>query len=144
MKRPIASSEIRKGDLIRWEDGENAHEYRAVVGTGKSNLGGAYFLLDRPEPAIELPTEPTLGWATVQPKHWRESITCLHEWRHRGGQLVSTVAPVYFAEDITAFTPATAIPSAALGELRRNRMVGSFNFAGDIDDFLRAVDEVDS
>ena len=74
MKQPIEPSEIRKGDLIRWEDDRPAGDSNgigAIEFTAKSDgyewrENGAHYLLDRPNPVVELPSEPTLGWLTAR------------------------------------------------------------------------------
>lgn len=59
MKLPIAIDDIRKGDLIRWEDGENAYEWRVQYDRSRYNATkGQHYILDRPE---ETPFEPKVG-----------------------------------------------------------------------------------
>ena len=82
-RTPIEPSEIRKGDLIRveWPD-DNSREYRASRDGDNNIFGGTsrFFLLDRPAPAVELPTEPTLGWVHVEAEGRATSDT-LAVWR---------------------------------------------------------------
>ena len=71
-------------------------------------------IVDRPKPAVTLPTVPTLGWiscgATAHLGHVRLDLNM------RGVLLDG----LYYgaASTITAFTPATVIPTKALDELR--------------------------
>lgn len=60
-KTPIKHEDVRVGDLIRaeWADGETATESRVTKG-GWYRDDKTLFLLDRPEPPYELPTEPGL------------------------------------------------------------------------------------
>ena len=136
MKRPIEASEIRKGDLIRLEfdADEAATEYRAVkdregmaqgVYGPTTYIAGASrrYLLDRPEPAVELPPEPTLGWLSgpeISPllDMWHEEIVTDRgptAGRYVAGEITGTFA---LDSEVTAFTPATAVPTDALDELR--------------------------
>ena len=59
MKTPINREDIRKGDLIRKEANEEAHEWRATADGAhwQSTKNSTFYLLDRPAPP--LPT--TLG-----------------------------------------------------------------------------------
>jgi hypothetical protein len=125
MKRPIEPSEIRTGDLIRREIGDSAQEWR-VGATWKApwRPHGTYYLLDRPTPPVELPKEPTLGWAT-----WGSEGNILAVWDLYGP--ADTSAGELRAVDscgcraggdpskVTAFTQAVAVPKSALDELRR-------------------------
>lgn len=116
MKTPIDAKDIRKGDLIRWEEDESdeAREYRAIVNSPRlSPIPGRTFLLDRPVPAVVLPTVPTLGWATTA---WGTRLI-LTSGEGRGGCDVTDQGYVD-SSNVTAFTPATAVPTAALDELR--------------------------
>lgn len=155
MKRPIKPSEIRQGDLIRWEAGDNLPYpgYAAVEitadrdGMGMSNVG-QHYLLDRPTPPVQLPEKPTLGWVTSPSRGGVD----LDFWRYRGpGDRAGEGAWAgidpdgtprgYGMKNITAFVPATAVPAEALDELRNaaaewslldpNSIVGKFLAAVD-------------
>ena len=106
-------------------------------------VGSTWTLIDRPKPAVELPTVPTLGWAsgpTFDP--------LLAVWS-RVGTVIYTPAHRVDEEGVTAFTPATAVPTEALVELRdhltRTAPYGSsaanWKHLGELcRDFLAAVD----
>lgn len=164
-RTPIEPSDIRAGDLIREEYAEpwvpergdlprTATEYRATddLKTLSRARASAYYLLDRPTPAVELPTEPTLGIL-----HWGEGeeVSCSEGrwsvengvvWEHFANGIRGYSRPV---EDVTAFErtyalpdDTTAVPTEALDELRR-RHRDRFPSQGCIFalDFLAAVDE---
>ncbi|KQP83775.1 hypothetical protein [Aeromicrobium sp. Leaf291] len=119
MKEPIKPEDIREGDLIRWEsedEPDRANEYRAKGPVIK--VPGRHYLLDRPTPAVDLPTDEALGWATVRAPHWTSDTVLLRHWEVEGSHLRCAVAPMYLVDHITAFTPAVAVPKAALDELR--------------------------
>ena len=114
VKRPIEPADIRKGDLIRWEQepslvSEYAIEYRATEDGYFQSVTGQHYLLDRPSPPVELPTEPTLGWlenvygARIL-KHW---------FRGEGVAEAFDGDRWNFTKEVIAFTPAVAVPKAA-------------------------------
>jgi hypothetical protein len=128
MKTPIEPSEIRKGDLIRWEwaDLREVRSERAVEYVSGRDGGsyspipnaGQHYLLDRPTPAVELPAEPTLGWLTYagstifgvfrkyDPSDYSRSDGI--DWdvsEIRDGAVFNSF------NSVTAFTPATAVPT---------------------------------
>lgn len=124
MKRPIKARDIIKGDLIRKEygceivNGETALEYRATSDAHGKGGPGQHFLLDRPEPAVELPTEPTLGWATYRIDDHGEA-TRLGVTFNAGSSMRLTNWDISVpASRVTAFTPATAVSTEALDRLR--------------------------
>ncbi len=80
MKTPISPKDIRKGDLIRWEDGESAHEYRAGVHCSPT-FRGHHFLLDRPKRLL-WPAGTDL-WLTEDLYPWAKGdrITLARDWR---------------------------------------------------------------
>lgn len=167
MKEPIEPSEIRAGDTIErhWLGTvtkmpiaritqHDTHAYSPegyCMGLAQEN-GALFFLIDRPKPAVELPTEPTLGWLDFTASNggqahalatWRVatvgmdgSTHAVNEWGH----MVSDID-----EKVTAFTPATAAPTDALEDLRA--VVGRANRRGQdvtartVTAFLAAVDE---
>lgn len=56
MKEPIKAEDIRKGDLIRVEDGDDAREYRAPENgftTWMTHM--RHYLLERPQPDVVVP-----------------------------------------------------------------------------------------
>lgn len=123
MKRPIEPSEIRKGDLIRWEAGDNLPYpgYAAVEitadrdGMGMSNVG-QHYLLDRPAPPVQLPSGSHFG--TLSWVDGASGGTLTAEWLIDGKQAEALNFGAILREHVTAFTPATAIPTEALDELR--------------------------
>lgn len=147
MKRPIEPSEIKRGDLIRAGFGTvkstrmTALEYRAESdGDRYSDDAVAWQLLDRPAPAVESPTEPTLGWL-----HGPEPSPLLDMWVKQYTQReefgVSGEATGTWAKpsEVTAFIPAIAVPREALDILREGHPVGRKCLW--VSDFLAAVDE---
>ena len=91
---------------------------QAIDDVALQNMAGSVWrLLDRPKPVVVLPSGPTLGWATVHPSYWDNPVTVLSRFMLDGDRLISA-APIYSVRDVTAFVPATAIPAAALDELR--------------------------
>lgn len=117
MKRPIEPADIRAGDLIRCEwPNDSASEWRSKTSgpAGWNAERVSYFLLDRPTPPVELPTEPTLGWlenvygARIL-KHW---------FRGEGVAEAFDGDRWNFTKEVIGFTPAVAVPEAALDELR--------------------------
>lgn len=129
VKRPIEPSEIKAGDLIRWENAaaEVAHEWRASHDGDEfephGERDGQHYLLERPEPAVVLPTEHALGWVK-----WEQGDTDLGVWSTRmapvadrlDGVLVNRTyrSDCWNPEKVTAFTPATAVPTESLEKLR--------------------------
>jgi hypothetical protein len=124
MKTPTKPEDIKKGDLIRYEHAEDsvgaftAVEFLAEFdGRGylPKSLGGQHFLLDRPTPPVELPTEECLGWVES------DGVAFLGLWD--GGEYVDEVTgrleqDTVHRDHVTAFTPAAAVPKSALDELR--------------------------
>lgn len=152
MKTPIEPSDIRKGDLIRWENDarEVAHEWRANADRdrfdGPPDLGfGAHYLLDRPKPAVELPTVPSLGWATRATADatlgtWQKYTT---RFGDQTDYLIDSERE-FQACEVTGFVAATAVPTDALDALRAYRdclhTPGPTPAIRRIDTFLNAVD----
>lgn len=154
MKRAIEVREIRKGDLIRWE-GEHgntiAHEYRATAAGHKwSPADGTYFLLDRPTPPVELPKTPQLGWlgVTDDGTFERKPASVLGIWQDRRYSINGGVSGTWSHEFVTAFEPATAVPTEALDDLRRYRASlarsGLTRTPRHIDAFLAAIEAAGS
>lgn len=154
MKTPIEPNEIRKGDHLRWEDESDdltpgrvlVVEYRASHDEHSQFRDGQHFLLDRPEPAVALPTEPTLGWASNRhgPKlgaagHPGYSPTLRNDPGHHVRYVGGGFDPHSLIE---AFTPATAVPTEALEKLRESVVEWSpiTPHGHAINDFLAAVD----
>ncbi|WP_332645080.1 hypothetical protein [Aeromicrobium sp.] len=155
MKEPIEPSEIRKGDLIRWESkhSEHAHEWRAQTDRAWWADEGQHYLLNRPRPAVEFPSEPTLGWLRLigavgdgPPSTWRFEHSGMDDSRRARNEWGYVVADV--DDKIASFTPATAVPTAALDELRDacNRDCDEYGCECAIaaHHFLAAVDEAQS
>jgi hypothetical protein len=152
-RSPIEPGDILKGDLIRneWDDG-TALEFRAkrdgdaigVLARGDGLLSfiagsSRHFLLDRPERPL-LDDEWRLGWI-----HCENPENALGFWRmpDSGVEGRDDLGRVRIPRRPTGFTPATAVPTEALDELRRRRRAGQFNcLSGQpVLDFLDAVDK---
>jgi hypothetical protein len=118
MKQPIDPKDIRKGDLIRVEKGnDQALEYRANE-HGHTNGWGHYYLLDRPAPKVELPETPTLGWLNDEPYLLATWVDCSDSAARPPA--VRPVSPTPFDDGhVKSFTEAVAVPKAALDELRK-------------------------
>jgi len=161
VKEPIDRGLIRRGDRIRVEytKSENgsprAIEYVAEhdrMGmrnrmNGTERLGAAYFLLDRPKPPVELPTQPTLGWLSAEDEDGKGG-TFLATWQKRPDLVLQCrVAGAWGKECVTAFVPATAVPTEALEKLRERHEGGEESpvaKCGWVSDFLLAVDRANS
>ena len=148
-REEIEYNEILAEDLIRWENAstEVAHEWRAVYDgdhfVGPVSEGfGKHYLLDRPKPAVVLPDKPTLGWLSVgdaDPRlgHWQQYESAF------GGNDYAIQSRVEFHDTfVTAFTPATAVPTEALDKLRdyASYLDGNLPSLRRIDNFLADVD----
>jgi hypothetical protein len=153
MKRAIEVSEIRKGDLIRWEGpGDEAHEWREDSIESPYNGHGQHYLLDRPEPVVELPTEPTLGWLTasqcVGTALVPVGVPVLDKWSAPMGNASSIRRngdTCGIAQEwVTAFEPATIVPTEALDVLRLQVVSGHGSYAATFyatRAFLREIDK---
>lgn len=168
MKTPIDPKDIRKGDLIRLEgrtEGRDstAHEFRAVVNGDRDGWVRDrfnWYLLDRPQPPVELPTEPTLGWLTLRiggffsgPTGRRVLETV---WLDNAGTglIRAGRTDVLAVDRVESFTPATAVPTSALDDLKSTESrvyTGSYDVAERnearreaIQAFLAAIDEANS
>lgn len=161
MKTPIEVSEIRKGDRIvakyKVFDAEYEVTYTAS-GSGQPwrskkdvdiNSEVEHYLLDRPAPAVDLPTEPTLGWLEVsdtgQANFTRIPGRVLGVFKNRKTVVDGGTIGSWSHDLVTAFTPATAVPTSALDELReymRKFSDGAMltRSGNQIRDFLAAVD----
>ncbi|MFI5426099.1 hypothetical protein [Aeromicrobium sp. UC242_57] len=159
-RTPIAYDRIQVGDTVEAESNGMTTRFairrvdgnRVYADTDDAFLYAdlnAWFLINRPTLPVTLPTEPTLGWVTCAP------LITGPPQRHLGvtfdaGSCVrlarcdSTIK----ADRVTAFTPASAVPTEALGELRKYRdsldpepMTPAVRR---IDKFLTAVTEANS
>jgi hypothetical protein len=142
VKTPIELADIRRDDLIRVEqENGTAHEYRALKDAHRA-YWGHHYLLDRPTPPVQLPTEPTLGWL--------ENVygaRILRRWFRGEGVAEAFDGDRWnFTKEVIAFTPAVAVPKAALDELQANHdCSGPLScLRGHVDDFLAAVDEANA
>jgi hypothetical protein len=162
MKEPIKPEDIRKGDLIRWEStsSDDAREWRVTeLDSVQMTPRGHWFLLDRPTPAVNLPTEPTLGWASGRTEYGVEVSNLFGSWaqptdllNRTGHTYADDYGLVHLkAREVTAFTRATAVPTEALDRLREVRgyydggcetAASSFRLRLGIRDFLAAIDAV--
>lgn len=150
MREPIKPEDIREGDLVRREPLDTrslrAVEYVALKDGYTHGLSDSerdvFYLLDRPTPAVDLPTDEALGWATVRAPHWTSDTVLLRHWEVEGSHLRCAVAPMYLVDYITSFTPAVAVPKAALDELRRDHSADLFEIDLDtaVVKFLAAID----
>lgn len=136
MSTPIDFKDIRVGDTVEcvWYPGysitgivggiDNDGLTCGVYGDGEfSHLIGVeadtFTLVDRPKPDVVLPTVATLGWLDSKGNDHALGI-----WRRQvltGGNGVENLRGDGFRAqdyDITDFTPATAVPTTALDELR--------------------------
>ena len=164
MKQLIDPKNVRKGDLIRWEQTAQSPvwTFEAVEwtakrdGDGKPVTHGQHYLLDRPKPAVVLPTEPTFGWATwskatplfgtaragnAEYGMWRLTDRATGQFGFvLGGSALFPIS----ASRITAFASATAVPTDALDKLRTAHVCGTFKHvcvrATSACAFLAAVD----
>lgn len=154
-RKPIAFEDIRIGDKVEQrfvrrgcatrrrgvvtaiKDGEVTGE-RWSVRIGDSDLTSSedveWFLLDRPVPPVDLPTEPTLGWLTLPGGRALETVWTSNDKASLHRALGGSVD----VANVTAFTPATAVPTAALDELRKHTPGWS---TASVTTFLAAVDE---
>lgn len=142
MKTPIEGSDIRVGDRVMAVDrgfettftvdhidggriyaraGNGGHHPNGFLWDSQSD----WYLLDRPTPPVVLPTEPTLGWLTQSGLdrfgHFRqyiqdESTSGRNDWTATETDSRGKYRNAYC--DVTAFTPATAVPTDALEKLR--------------------------
>jgi hypothetical protein len=145
-KTPIDPADIRRGDLIRAEFGDReAREYVAGSDRHKLVSVSTYYLLDRPEPQVDLPSTTTLGTLT-----WRDvgAICDRHEtalWgpSSDGKRVVSESSSVPvrlvtgFAPILTHADDETPVPAAALLALRK---AWPWNAPTPVATFLAAVD----
>ena len=135
MKIKTDTKDILKGDKIRWENDEapviKALEFTAPYdGYFYPSEGTHYRTSERP--LVVMPTEPTWGWATWLPGR-RDSLApvakggtaVFGEWcvmdSATGRMGFKTRAMGFWsipARRITAFVPATAVPTEALDYLR--------------------------
>lgn len=141
MKEPIDPSEIREGDRVMAVSHgmettftvDHVDQGRLYAQPGNADhistaflrdRDNEWFLLERPKPAVVLPTEPTLGWVTST-----IGAQDLDFWRYRPAH-DETGEGAWAGSDpdgkprgwgmrlIAAFTPATAVPAEALEKLR--------------------------
>lgn len=165
-KTPIDPSEIRAGDTIErhWmgtvmtmpvarlsAKGGLAYSPEGYCVGLTTEDGEKFFLLDRPVPPVSLPTEPTLGWLTWYAGEESSGLgahrTLLGIYHRMGNGDITdeAAAGAWGAQDVIAFTRATAVPIEALDRLRSdvadwppmspNSVLGRF---------LAAVDEATS
>lgn len=73
------------------------------------------------QPVVELPSEPMLGWLGVTDTgslHGKTPGNVLGIWQDKAKSIDGGPVGTWSHEYVTAFTPATAVPTAALDELR--------------------------
>lgn len=147
-RTPIEPSKIRKGDLIRREpvkrNSLKAVEYEAEYAGHMHGLVDShtdrFFLLDRPAPAVELPTEPTLGWLNGNPHLLAIWQDCSETAVRPPAVRPVNVPTVFDGDHVKSFTPATAVPTEALNMLRAGCFMTVSEAAEVIAHFLAAVD----
>ena len=99
--------------------------------------GSTWRLVDRPKPVVVLPAEPALGWLDSTGNDHTLGL-----WRRTsltGGDGIENVRGTGYnalTSEITAFTPATAVPTDALHELRFAQVFP----LSEVETFLDAVD----
>jgi len=156
MKRAIEITDIRKGDTILREwmgttltmTVHQLQKHLAYSAEGycmglDDSDDVQFYLLDRPEPAVELPNVPTLGWVEHE-----EIKAQFGSWVASGATLYAVRQMDFDAASVTAFAPATAVPNDALDALRfaldeAERMGGYASgmiLRGATQTFLAAVD----
>lgn len=157
MKTPIKPKDIREGDLLRLESISRegrAVEYRATTAGDTDGWNCAafkWFLLDRPTPPVSLPEEPTLGWLTYgggkdnafgkfRAGDVEEADHALNDDAPIAIELGASGRKVNAQFRVTAFVPATAVPTEALDKFRHLRETRNLT-NGDIDAFLAAATE---
>lgn len=125
----IEPSEIRKGDTVRVEFPagtiNTAVEYIADRDNRSYDAfmsGSKHYLLDRPKPAVTLPSVPTLGWLSVcdaEPMlgRWRSYEPNFR--RDDGSEYKAVIQDERDIERhrVTAFIEAVAVPKFALAKL---------------------------
>ena len=160
MSTPIEFKDLRVGMTVEcvWSPGHRVTGVIAEVDDGvvysgplDAHLIGSetdtFTLLDRPKPAVELPTVPSLGWASFSVVMPGLPETELGVWERRtfdnGNDTFRSVVAhnVSQAESVTAFTPATAVPTEALDKLWTLRRTPARSpYLGEyVDAFLAAV-----
>lgn len=147
MKTPIEPQDIRKGDLFRVEyaDGQASELYAS--GPQHKGWGTKHFILKRARSAVVLPTVPTLGWVAGPETHplfdsWSSNNAAAPGPNYVTGKITKSSV---CRHEVTAFTPATAVPTDALDLLRNDVLLerthgGGSSFGEAADDFLAAVD----
>ncbi len=99
-----------------------------------------------PSPRVNLPTEPTLGWASGKTEYGTEVSNAFGSWA-QPADLLNRTGHTYAdghgllhlkTRDVTAFTPATAVPTEALDRLREYAANSEHSML--LGDFLAAVD----
>lgn len=158
MKAPIEPSDIKAGDTIErhWRVTVTTMPVARVKGSlayspedycmGLDTTDGeSFYLLDRPTPPVELPEVATWGWLTYRDTDYPSANPTveLGEWKSRRDRV--TVLDVHGSTSVpsawvTAFTPATAIPTEALDELRHRHETRHL-LIGDLNAFFAAVDK---
>ena len=155
MKTPIDFGDIRISDEVERDlEGiaskmivASRNELRIVTSSGAfllNHIGSLWSLIDRPKPAVVLPSEPSLGWITAVGEA-SLAVTGIRgpvggqvdrRFYHRiGTHGWGTV------DKVTAFTPATAVPTEALDRLREKSAYWPTLSASRC--FLAAVDAAD-
>lgn len=155
MKRPIAVADVLPGDTVerhwlgtvlsmpvaRVSNGLLYSPEDYCLGVGDD---ADLYLLDRPTPPVELPTEPTLAYVSGD---W-SGPSRLAVWLVERDSTSTWLRPVDNEGDtdrtvgaaVTSFTPATAVPTEALNRLRHQYVTRGM-LIGDVKAFLADVAE---
>ena len=125
MKTPIEYDAIRAGDTVEREwlgtilrmPVARVHQgllYSPEEYCAADCDDSTWSLIDRPKPPVDLPTEPTLGWA-----NFGGSDTCLSIWSEQMRPVCQCGSSAGGdPEKLESFVAATAVPTSALDELR--------------------------
>lgn len=145
MKTPIEVSEIRAGDkiLATYKVFDAEYEVTYISSADRSpwkskrevDMGSEvkHFLLDRPKPPVDLPTEPSLGWADGQLGFWNEWKGTLNG-RFANGHVSQAPRP-------DNYVAATAVPTSVLKALKD---AWPWDAPTPVAKFLAAVDDTEA
>lgn len=149
----IKPADIREGDHVRWEhsDSDAACEWRQSEHPRSEHRPGTYFLMSRPTPPVELPTEKSLGRLTWYVGEESSGLG-LHRshmglfYPHRDGLTDNENFGYYKASRIISWEPMTAVPTESLDALRKtlSTVKESGERREDIATFLADVDRANS
>lgn len=123
MKEPIEIADIRKGDLIRFEPKppvdfiasaiEYVASYDKAAWRDSEDVPSQHYLLDRPTPPVELPTEP--GW-------YVDRYECVWQM-HDDGEWTRLGNAEWVPESCVPFTRLEPVPITAERVIARVRTI---------------------